>query len=106
MAKKKILQDSSGQIWPVTVADCVYLTDGSKNLKKYIDDGLAEKAPTHSHPYLPTAGGTMTGNITLNNNLGLISKTAAAITDTAGATVAAGTTILPGTVVNCPVASL
>ena len=93
MAKKKILQDSSGQIWPVTVADCVYLTDGSKNLKKYIDDGLAEKAPTHSHPYLPTAGGTMTGNITLNNNLGLISKTAAAITDTAGATVAAGTTI-------------
>ena len=66
MAKKKILQDSSGQIWPVTVADCVYLTDGSKNLKKYIDDGLAEKAPTHSHPYLPTAGGTMTGNITVS----------------------------------------
>lgn len=43
--------------------------------------------------YLPLAGGTMTGNITFNNNLGLISKTAAAITDTAGATVAAGTTI-------------
>ena len=93
MAKKKILQDSSGQIWPVTVADCVYLTDGSKNLKKYIDDGLAEKSPTHSHPYLPTAGGTMTGSITLNNSLALITKTAAAITDTAGATVAAGTTI-------------
>lgn len=43
--------------------------------------------------YLPLAGGTMTGNITFNNNLGLISKTAAAITDTAGATVAAGTAI-------------
>lgn len=93
MAKKKILQDSSGQIWPVTVADCVYLTDGSKTLKKYIDDGLAGKSNTHSHPYLPTAGGTMTGNITLNNNLGLITKTANAINDTSGTAVAAGTTI-------------
>lgn len=93
MAKKKILQDSSGQIWPVTVADCVYLTDGSKTLKKYIDDGLAGKSDTHSHPYLPTAGGTMTGNITLNNNLGLITKTANAINDTSGTAIAAGTTI-------------
>jgi hypothetical protein len=93
MAKKKILQDSSGQIWPVTVADCVYLTDGSKNLKKYIDDGLAGKEPVHSHPYLPTAGGTMTGNITLNNNLGLATKTAKAITDTSGNSIAAGTSI-------------
>lgn len=93
MAKKKILQDNSGQIWPVTVADCVYLTDGSKTLKKYIDDGLAGKSDSHNHPYLPTAGGTMTGSITLNNSLALITKTAAAITDTAGATVAAGTTI-------------
>ena len=50
MAKKKILQDSEGQIWPVTVVDCVYLTDGSKTVKKYIDDGLAGKANTqHGH---------------------------------------------------------
>ena len=38
MAKKKLLQDSEGQIWPITTADCVYLADGSKTVKKYIDE--------------------------------------------------------------------
>ena len=44
MAKKKLLQDNDGQIWPITTADCVYLSDGSKTIKKYIDDGLTGKA--------------------------------------------------------------
>lgn len=53
MAKKKILQDSEGQIWPVTVADCVYLVDGSKTVKKYIDDALGGKAnSSHTHTVL------------------------------------------------------
>ena len=57
MAKKKILQDSSGQIWPITVADCVYLTDGSKTLKKYIDDALSGKSDTgHTHNAIVSRG--------------------------------------------------
>lgn len=53
MAKKKILQDNEGQIWPITVADCVYLTDGSKTVKKYIDDALSGKADSsHTHTVL------------------------------------------------------
>ena len=59
MAKKKILQDSEGQIWPVTVADCVYLVDGSKTLKKYIDDSLAGKANSGHGNHVPT---TQTAN--------------------------------------------
>lgn len=30
--------------------------------------GLAKKADTHTHPYLPLTGGTMTGNISFNMN--------------------------------------
>lgn len=40
MAKKKLIQDSTGQIFPITTADAVYLSDGSKTLKKYVDDEL------------------------------------------------------------------
>ena len=54
MAKKKILQDKDGQIWPVTVVDCVYLVDGSKTIKNYIDDGLASKAGTSHGNHVPT----------------------------------------------------
>ena len=44
--------------------------------------------------YLPLAGGTMTGNITLNNNIVIKSKTAAAYTNTnSSASVAAGTAV-------------
>ena len=53
MAKKKLLQDSEGQIWPITTADCVYLSDGSKTVKKYIDDALDGKAnSSHTHSYI------------------------------------------------------
>ena len=53
MAKKKLLQDNDGQIWPITTADCVYLSDGSKTVKKYIDDALAGKAnSSHGHNQL------------------------------------------------------
>ena len=57
MAKKKLLQDSEGQIWPITTADCVYLSDGSKTVKKYIDDELAKKANTgHTHNAIASRG--------------------------------------------------
>ena len=71
MAKKKILQDSSGQIWPVTVADCVYLTDGSKTVKKYIDDGLSGKSDSgHTHKYAgsSSAGGAATTALACTGN--------------------------------------
>ena len=58
MAKKKYLQDSDGQIWPITVADCVYLSDGSKTIKKYIDDGLAGKANSSHGTHLTIGTGS------------------------------------------------
>lgn len=39
-----------------------------KTAKQYIDTELAKKANTHDHNYLPTAGGTATGNIILYNS--------------------------------------
>lgn len=37
-----------------------------KTAKQYIDNELAKKANTHDHPYLPTAGGTLTGPISVS----------------------------------------
>ena len=39
-----------------------------KTAKQYVDNELAKKADTHDHNYLPTAGGTATGNIILYNS--------------------------------------
>ena len=72
MAKKKILQDNEGQIWPITVADCVYLVDGSKTVKKYIDDALANKSDSaHDHKYAGSSsvGGAATSANKVNQNL-------------------------------------
>jgi hypothetical protein len=57
MAKKKYLQDNDGQVWPITTADCVYLSDGSKTIKKYIDDGLAGKANSSHGTHLTLGTG-------------------------------------------------
>ena len=85
MAKKKLMQDSTGQIFPITTADAVYLDDGSKTIKKYVDDELnnlmdligsgtegtggSDTSSEHTHDYLPLTGGTITGDVYAENNV-------------------------------------
>ena len=38
MAKRKILQDQSGQVLPVTNSECVYLVDGKTQLSDLIEN--------------------------------------------------------------------
>ena len=73
MAKKKILQDSDGQIWPVTVADCVYIPNGSsgQTIKAYTDSALSGKSDSnHTHKYAgsSSAGGAATTALTCTGN--------------------------------------
>ena len=51
-------------------------------------------AGNHTHDYLPLSGGTMTGSITLNNNVVIKSKTSAAYTNTStSASIASGSAV-------------
>ena len=64
MAKKKILQDNEGQIWPITRTDCVYTVSGNKNIETYVNEQLATKSPTgHTHDYLPFNGTMSSGDL-------------------------------------------
>lgn len=85
MAKKKLMQDSTGQIFPITTADAVYLDDGSKTIKKYVDDELnnlmdligsgtggtggSDTSSEHTHDYLPLTGGTISGELYVEGSL-------------------------------------
>ena len=53
-----------------TTAELNYVDGVTSNIQTQLNG----KAATHSHPYLPTAGGTMTGNVTFNNNTGVFCK--------------------------------
>lgn len=52
------------------MADISTLTVGGTQYN--IKDSTARTSAAHSHPYLPTAGGTMTGDITMNSGSELI----------------------------------
>ena len=59
MARKKILQDSDGQLWPITRADCIYTT-GGKQLETYITEELGKKANTSHGNHVPSNCTTVT----------------------------------------------
>lgn len=65
------------------------------NFKTHVTpSAIGASASGHTHSYLPLAGGTMTGNITLNNNISIKSKTPAAYTNTStSASVASGSSV-------------
>ena len=73
----------------------MYTVLDTGNFKTHVTpSAIGAAASSHTHSYLPLSGGTMTGAITLNNNVVIRSKTPAAYTNTStNASVASGTTV-------------
>ena len=74
MAIKKILKDGNGnQMWPITRADCIYMT-GTDN-KKLIDylttalSGKSDSGHTHNYAASSSAGGAATSANKVNQSL-------------------------------------
>ena len=92
--KDLVIGAGTGDVYINNTASGKYIQMKDDGLLSYSGSKIyhAGDKPTASEVgALATSGGTMSGNITLNNGKGIYGKTAEALTDSEGATVAAGT---------------